>query len=177
MNNTPWRKGQLGRFKSEDPNAPRFEVLGSNKAQGGVSIWYSFSEAPVIVPFDTFKKDCVNWWQVNVVTPSTLPKWLKKGAEFQLKRLEATIIRNTKRWHIPWDLPDEIRESFYGDILTFRGIHYDFASCFWSAHKLLVLLPLQMVLDLGYQCSTFWDRILGDDDPFTNPESEIESFL
>ncbi len=175
MNPTPWRKGQLGRFKSESPKNPRFEVLGSDKGRGGVSIWYSFTKDPVVIPFDTFKKDCVNWWQVSVV--NTVPSWIKKGAEFQLKRLEATISRYSHRWRVPWELPHEIRESFYEDTLTLRGTHHDFASCFWETQGLLVLLPLQMVIDLGYQRTTSWDRILSDDDPFTNPETEIERYL
>jgi len=60
-----WKRGQLGRFKAENPSNPRFELLGVDKEKRLVEIWYNLEKRPTTLPIDTFKKDCVNWWEVR----------------------------------------------------------------------------------------------------------------
>jgi hypothetical protein len=105
----PWKRGQLGRFKAENPRTPRFELLGVDKEKRLVRVWYNLKKRPTTIPVDTFKKDCVNWWEVSSTKGQVeVPDWVKKGSLFQIEdfRHPTCLQWLRPKMNLKWDKRD-----------------------------------------------------------------------
>lgn len=174
-----WKKGDLGRFKSEDPSNPRFEVLCWDTTQNVVRIWYNGEKSPTEIPFLTFKNECVNWW-TSAVIPD-VPAWLKeniyfsfKGQVVQAKVLPGTLDSPSLRFRdTPRSKPPAKQEKFIrieGELLL-RSIRRDYASCL-TVEGLLALVPLSQIAKEGFVRVSAWDMISADSDVLDEPDED-----
>jgi len=174
-----WRSGDLGRFRAEDPKRPRFEVIRGVRGQG-VQVWYSGSARTTIIPADTFKEDCVDWWQCGVVPPK--PEWIEPGAVFGIGRrsdppVVSVVQAEIKRiWGDRSTGPDKLFLGMTGQTLQVRSIRHDFVSCLMQPKGVLAMIPLKEVIARGYRSKTIWDRLGADEDPYED-EAELIRLL
>lgn len=166
-----WKVGDLGRFIVEDNKQPRFEVLGSKPGRG-IAVWYGTSPRPVWVPEDVFKNRCVSHWDMEVVQP--MPAWIAPKASFHIEDKRAANITQAT-----------IRDGYHkrisqinvqGHDLMIRRIRFDYASCFDTEAKVLVMVPLRIIAEFGTLVRTKLDRLLGED-PFGEDGDEIADLL
>lgn len=194
-----WQLGQLGRFASEDPGSPRFELVGVQKEKRLVKVWYHLDSHSTSIPVDTFKRDCVNWWELpSAKGQLPIPEWVKKGALFQLEKREK---REVQQWLNPrmilhaedsvlQDI-DRIRQlingrddtvvttsrvqvewpDFLRTVLRVRGTYMNYSSCIIPGTRTLVLVPLQIIAAAGIHRRTVWDRL--GEDPFEGEEDAL----
>lgn len=173
-----WRKGDLARFKITRATAPSFEVLGATPDKSAVRIIYDKKSTPETIPFATFAKDCVNWWELRGPVPKLLP-WIREGATFQFKTASRVV-------EVPPNVPSpravptfvpghyavwsdnvvvsKITASIIPTDTDFkiRSIRYDYASCETADGK-VHLLPTNDIIQWGFQRLTAWDRLDKDD--------------
>lgn len=172
-----WRKGDLGRFEVEDPNAPRFEVISVSKERNEVSIWYGGQESPTTVPIDTFRKDCVNWWVTATINP---PEWLEPGVTlgitgpgFLTQAIVAELRRGRKKkTHLHQQV--DIRKA----LLRVRSIRKDYASCVMSTTGQLLMVPTVVIEMFGHISRSRYAVVSGGDDPFeVDPLEDINDLF
>lgn len=165
-----WQRGDLGRFVSESPKQPRFEVLG--RKDDSILVWYGGKATQDAIPVATFKKDCTNLWEIQEIVPAR-PVWLKEGAEFELPGQVAARqaeIRDLK-YH---RLVNTSNVLVGGQPLRIRYIRRDYASCMMG--DLLVLIPLPLIVKSGIQRTTRWSRLMSDEDPFEDDPRDEDLF-
>ena len=165
-----WKVGDLGRFSMEGDRHPRFEVLGENPA--GAIIWYAGAERPQIVPWDTFKAQCVNYWTIARVVPE-MPAWVRPGASFVLEGTASRITQAevTVKFHRQLQIVD-----LDGKTLRIRSIRLDHASCLIEAERQLALIPLRVVL-LGAQMTSSLDVIMSDELDILDEKDQLDVLL
>lgn len=171
----PWQAGDLGRFRSESPKRPRFEVIRPHKGQG-IEVWYSGSPRTTIIPTDTFREDCVNWWEHAIIRDQ--PEWIQVGAVLGLGRhheggqwvLQAEIKRRHGKG------ADKEYLDTRGHTLIVRNIRRDYVSCLMQPKGFLILVSLHHIMQHGYRSRTIWDRLNDDDDPYED-EAELIRLL
>jgi len=174
-----WRAGDLGRFHAEDPKRPRFEVIRGIKGQG-VEVWYSGSARTTIIPGDTFKEDCVDWWQCDII--SQKPEWVEAGAVFGIgRRSDPPVVQvvqaEIKRlWGDRSTGPDKLFLEMTGQTLMVRSVRKDYVSCLLRPKGVLAMVPLKDVVERGYRSRTIWDRLSADEDPYED-EAELIRLL
>lgn len=186
-----WQFGQLGRFTAEDPKKPRFEVVGINKEKRLVKVWYHLERKPTTIPADTFKRDCVNWWEMEAAKGQLpVPEWVKKGSLFQIENALHPVcldwIKPPLRITVGQTPTPEVdlvsyfmglvgeegpgirqtleveKPDFLKATLQVRGTYLNYASCIIQESKTLVLVPLQVIAAAGAHRRTVWSR-LGED--------------
>lgn len=162
-----WKVGDLGRFQMEGKKHPRFEVLGENPA--GVIIWYAGDPRPQVVPFPTFKAQCVNHWVIDVVP--TIPLWIKPNVLFSLDDKAARVLQAEVM--IQYSRTLQVAD-LRGKDLKVRRIRLDHVSCLLEAERQLVFIPLKVVIASGYLVQTSLDVLLSDE--FEEPD-EVEDLL
>ena len=168
-----WKKGDLGRFNSEDPKLPRFELIGAEAVEGKrlVRLWYGGESETTTVSWARFKKDCTNTWDFQILNPHAIPTWLEVGASFFLYpngRLVtvARVSTDFKAKDSPRKLkrPPVKRTLDVGNqMLTVRQIRHDFASCLMEDGR-LVLIQLDHIRRWGYRLQSAWERLMEDDE-------------
>jgi hypothetical protein len=178
-----WKVGQLGRFKTESSRFPRFELIGVDKARRLVRVWYNLEKKPTMIPVDTFKKDCVHWWEMAKIN-YTVPDWVKKGALFQIESFEHEAC-------LQWLKPDrkmviitpenvllneQIKrllgspfDDFSPNTVTpakqtfqIRSVCFDHTSCAIQGSGELLMIPLRVVSEAGVRRRTVWSRLADD---------------
>jgi len=175
-----WKAGDLGRFRAEDPKRPRFEVIRGVKGQG-VQVWYAGSSRTTIIPPDTFKDDCVDWWEVSPV-PSDVPDWVATGVVFEIglrtdpPKIRVMAAEIKRLWGDRSYGPDKLHIELDDQRLQIRSIRRDYVSCLVQPKGVLAIVSLQEVVARGYRSRTIWDRLSEDEDPYED-EAEAEAEL
>lgn len=163
-----WTIGDLGRFQMEGNKHPRFEVLGENPT--GVIIWYAGENRPQVVPYPTFRTQCVNHWVIDIVPPE-LPRWIKPGAVFNLDDTAARITQAEVK--IQYSRTLQVVDLRAVD-LKVRRIRLDHVSCFQEVERQLVLIPIRVLIAFGHTVQSSWDVLLGDE---YEEKDEVEDLL
>jgi hypothetical protein len=162
-----WKVGDLGRFQMEGKKHPRFEVLGENP--GGAIIWYAGEARPQIVPFSTFKAQCVNHWVIDVIP--TIPQWIKPNVVFNLDDKAARVLQ--AEVSIQYSRTLQVAD-LRGKDLKVRRIRLDHVSCMLEVERLLVLIPLKIVIESGFIVQSCLDVLLSDE---FEDHDEVEDLL
>ncbi len=156
-----WRIGDFGRFTAESPKLPRFEVLRAERA--GVTVQYSGTPNTTVIPPTTFKRDCVNWWDVTGIDLDE-PAWLQRGVLFSFTHGYDTVLTSHSKFRF---MVTSQSFDIRGAVLRYRHRRSDYISCEVFNEKgepnVLLLVPLKKVVDFGYQVMTKWDRIAGQE--------------
>lgn len=163
-----WKIGDLGRFQMEGKKHPRFELLGEH-ARGAV-IWYAGEPRPQVVPFSTFKDQCVNHWTIDVV-PTQIPMWVRPKAVFNLEDRAARVLQAEVM--VQYSRTLQVAD-LRGKDLKIRHIRLDHVSCMLEAERQLVLIPLKVVIASGYPVQTTMDVLLSDE---FDERDEVEDVL
>lgn len=161
-----WRRGDLGRFIMEDRSCPRFEVVEANP--NVVTVWYGGRKSSEGIPFNTFKTQCVNWWNVQVVSEGSTPKWLREGATFTLP--EAQLVQGVVKPSLnlngrPWTAEVRNTVDVSREELIVRSIRWDYASCMSKLSGQLLLIPIPTIASKAIRPLTAWTRLMEDEDP------------
>lgn len=187
-----WKVGDLGRFRMEDPKRPRFEVIGATKDKESIKVWYGGTKDLQAIPLATFRQDCTNLWEL----PDTLlarPLWLKEGGTFEFPRdfaFQEPAVRSPSPRREPFtQVPlvgferirgtrveppslDVIMVRVGGQQLAIRSLRRDYASVL-TKEGVLVLVPVDFIAKHGMQRITRWQRLMSDEDPFSDPDAEL----
>jgi hypothetical protein len=159
-----WRAGDLGRFYTESPKKPRFEVLRGIKGEG-VEVWYGGSPKPTLIPLDTFRSDCIRAWQWEAVDP---PGWLRPGVVMLLDNrtkplYQAEVAR--KRWGSGTiERTSHLSVETKGQTFLVRSIRHDHVSCLVTPLGVLALIPIKTITVHGFRSMTAWDKISQEED-------------
>ena len=180
-----WRRGDLGRFEVEDPNAPRFEIVGVNREGDEVTVWYGGQETPTTIPLKTFRKDCVNWWVTTAVKDP--PAWVQPGVTISItghRFLTQAKVADGRLSKGAWqrNLKNKSFQHEQVDIgkalLVVRSIRKDYASCLMPATGQLILVPLKIIEENGHLSRSKYAVLSGGDDPFeTDPLDDIDDLF
>jgi len=155
-----WRVGDFGRFKNENPKFPRFEVLAADKEKGEVDLWYSGSRRSTTIPLATFREDCVNWWNVNVV--EGVPDWVYPGVRFTLESPHRSVVVTLTQIKAKYSHTDHSIDVI-GQPLQFRRRRMDYCSCTIVEPGILLLIPLKTIIKYGRPITTRWDLLRNRD--------------
>jgi len=167
-----WRKGDLGRFESEDRNLPRFEVIRAVKDEH-VEVWYGGTDKTTLVPWSIFFKECTNLW--NWKLDVTIPPWLAPGREFTaMGSFKQALIKYSVGHHIGHKVfygTSEHEHLYEADNarLLVRNIRHDHASCLVLPEGPLVLVSIEDAV--RFRRTTAWSRLLDTNDIF---EEEVD---
>lgn len=163
-----WKVGDLGRFQMEGNKHPRFEVLGENEI--GVIIWYAGEGRPQVIPYHTFKTQCVNHWVIDVV-PSDIPMWIKPGTVFNLEDRASRLTQAEVR--VQYSRFLQVVDVKAKD-LKVRRLRLDHVSCFQEVDRQLILIPLKILIAFGHPVQSSLDVLLGDE---YEERDEVEDLL
>lgn len=151
-------KGDIGRFESESSGHPRFVVIRVKVPI--VWVWYSGAAMNQRIHLETFRRDCVESWNIDIVDP---PEWLKEEVLFRLNDW-VTLARIT-------DDPYRSRTPTRIERLDLNGLdlkvfssRLDHVACLVPALRTMVLVPIKAVIEQGYRLRTKWERLLADDE-------------
>jgi hypothetical protein len=154
-----WKVGDFGRFKNEDPKFPRFELISVDKEKSEVTLWYSGAKRPTAVPLATFKEDCENWWNVEILKQPHPPDWLHTGCAFSLDSPHRAIVVTVAQIREKFNITNQ-SVDVKGLTLQFRRKRFDYLSCLAETPaRILLLLPLKLVQEFGRPVTTRWDII------------------
>lgn len=134
-----------------------------------VRLWYGGTTKPVVLSWETFKRDSTGTWNVKVLNPHSIPKWLRPGVTFFLHAgghhiVQATIrnselIRGKPRLRAHHHVSVDVDRNK----LLIRQVQFDHTSCLVGEQ--LVMVPIDHILKWGYRLPpTAWERIMEDDD-------------
>lgn len=167
-----WRQGDLGRFQAESPKRPRFEVIGVTN--GEVEVWYGGATKTTCIPEKTFRRDCINLWELQEVVPAR-PTWLKEGASFEFPHGRGVSVRQAEIKDPKSKLLTHTTIiDLNGQSVTIRSIRRDYTSCLFK--DMLVLVPLPTIAKFGIQRMTRWERVMSDRDAFDEDEEDDDLF-
>jgi hypothetical protein len=161
---TIWHVGDFGRFSMENRQFPRFEVISADKKLGIVTVWYSGQETTTNIPIATFQKDCVNWWDIEILGPvisnaAVTSEWLFPGCHLTLESATRAInVTITQIKHHQYQRTTQ-GVDVKGRTLLYRRRQGDYVSCLTEDPKSLLLIPLKTVLWYGRPIKTRWDLI------------------
>lgn len=151
-----WKVGDFGRFASENPKYPRFEVLPRLiDTPDKITVWYSGSKKPTKIPRETFFSDCVNWWSVEI-TKDKPPDWLDPQSRFSLEGPQRSILITVTQITQNYNVTDH-SVDVKGLPLVYRRRRMDYISCTTVEDNCLFLIPLKKVIEFGRPIKTRWD--------------------
>lgn len=166
-----WKRGDLGRFKTEDDKSPRFEVVGVTKDKTHVAVWYGGRTAMDHIPLVTFKKDCVNWWVT--ATTKDPPEWIKERQMVTLSAQKGGLW--VTQAQIPEGRYQKLRSHQQVDLqdacVMIRSVRRDFTSCLVLKTGMLVMVPVPVIEAHGFIAPDRY-RMIADEgeDPFKNED-------
>jgi len=150
--------GEIGRFRSENDKHPRFVVVKVLRTV--VQIWYSGALKTQTVPLQTFKTDCINGWNVDIIEH---PPWLKPKAKLRLDGW-ITLAHVVDDLRFPRTSGRTERMNLTGHDLEVFSVYHDHAACLAPSLRTIVLVPIKVIHQRGSRDRTRWDRILEDDE-------------
>jgi len=153
-----WQKGDLGRFLSESPKRPRFEVVGGTATK--IEVWYGGSRSTDQIPYQTFIRDCTNLWELQGPVP-VLADWVKEGGEFEFSQ-GTPQIRQAEIKDARGILTHTSMVDLASQRIQIRRIRWDYTSCIFR--DVLVLIPLPTVVKYGAPLVSRWQHILNDEE-------------
>ena len=149
----------------ESRKRPRFELVGGNKEDREIHLWYNGEQSLRRFPVETFVQDCENIWNISVL--ESTPSWLSRGASFGLHDEGASVtcseIASSKR-------ATSYTRYVVRGALKVRRIQLDYLSCVEEDTGTLLLIPISQIVKYGSPLVTAWDHIMADKDPYEEDE-------
>lgn len=136
-----------------------------------VEVLYENSSTVQAIPFETFRRDCVNFWVLAGPIPKA-PSWIQEGVQFEFNHSNPDpSVREVKgfvRTSAPFGprpLITSMPAGFTsGVFFKIRSIRYDFVSCeIIKGDGKMFLFPLWDLIRNGFTRTTAWDRLDSDD--------------
>lgn len=163
-----WRVGDFGRFCTESPKRPRFEVIRGIKGQG-IEVWYGGSRRTTIIPLDTFRSDCLPLWRWAVI--DSYPDWIRPGITMTFDQSTPALYQaELKQKYSKGGTTPHVAVPTQGQTFLVRTIRHDHLSALATPSGTLALIPLVVVMKHGFQSTTVWDKIADDTDWMYDPD-------